>query len=67
MRSNPTSRRLTVVGTGIHHGVTEAYVATIPEPSTLVLAAASSALILSILFIHVFPSSRRALARGLGL
>jgi probable HAF family extracellular repeat protein len=29
---------LTVVGTGIHNGVTEAWVATIPEPSTLGLA-----------------------------
>jgi uncharacterized membrane protein len=28
----------TIVGTGIHNGVTEAWVATIPEPSTIVLA-----------------------------
>jgi probable HAF family extracellular repeat protein len=30
---------LTIVGTGIHNGVSEAWVATIPEPSTLVLGA----------------------------
>jgi hypothetical protein len=29
---------LTVVGTGVHNGVTEAWVATIPEPSTVALA-----------------------------
>jgi probable HAF family extracellular repeat protein len=28
---------LTVVGTGVHNGITEAWVATIPEPSTLML------------------------------
>jgi hypothetical protein len=28
----------TVVGTGIHNGVTQAFVATVPEPSTVVLA-----------------------------
>jgi hypothetical protein len=28
----------TVVGTGIHNGVTQAFVATVPEPSPIVLA-----------------------------
>lgn len=34
---------ITIVGTGLHNGVGEAFVATIPEPSTIVLAALAAA------------------------
>jgi uncharacterized membrane protein len=34
---------LTIVGTGVHNGVTEAWVATIPEPDTILLAALAAA------------------------
>jgi hypothetical protein len=53
-----SSDGLTIVGTGTHDGITEAWVATIPEPSTIILAtlaAAASLLILARRRAHTRP------------
>jgi uncharacterized membrane protein len=47
----------TIVGTGIHDGVTEAFVATIPEPSTLLLAALA-VLVLFVVYLRKTLASR---------
>jgi hypothetical protein len=41
---------LTIVGTGLHFGITEAWVATIPEPSTLGLAVIAGLGVLAVCF-----------------
>jgi hypothetical protein len=49
----------TIVGTGGHDGIGEAFIATIPEPATVVLAVVALAAAIAIRSV-----SRRALARG---
>jgi uncharacterized membrane protein len=44
----------TIVGTGTHEGITEAWVATIPEPSTIILAALAA-----IALLLLFSASQR--------
>jgi hypothetical protein len=48
----------TVVGTGIHNGVTQAFVATVPEPSTIILAI----IVAAVLLVFYVLRARRMLA-----
>jgi probable HAF family extracellular repeat protein len=48
---------LTIVGTGIHNGVTEAWVATIPEPDTILLAALAAAAMLLVTLFRSWPKN----------
>jgi uncharacterized membrane protein len=48
---------LTIVGTGVHNGVTEAWVATIPEPNTILLAALAAAGMLVATLLRGWPKN----------
>ena len=38
---------MTIVGTGLHNGVIEAWIATIPEPPTIILGALAAAILMA--------------------
>jgi uncharacterized membrane protein len=48
---------LTIVGTGVHNGVTEAFVANIPEPDTILLAALAAAGMLVAALLRAWPKN----------